>query len=86
MYFQKLVDKLEQAEITTKLEEAESVKIQYANNIHTPTYQIKNIHDSATELAEKITQIKNIYERNSNFSGKQSFEKWCNYCRRCGHT
>ena len=33
LYFQKLVDKLEQAEITTKLEEAESVKIQYANNI-----------------------------------------------------
>ena len=28
----------------------------------------------------------NIYEKNPNFKGKPSFKKWCNYCRRYGHT
>ena len=45
-----------------------------------------NIHDSDAELAEKITQILNIYEKNSNFKGKPSFKKWCNFCRRYGHS
>ena len=35
--FRKLVDKQEQAKITMKREERESFKLQYVNNIHTPT-------------------------------------------------
>ena len=35
---------------------------------------------------KKITLISNIYEKNPNFKGKPSFEKWCNYCRRYGHS
>ena len=37
-------------------------------------------------LVEKITEILNIYEKNPNFKGKPSFKKWCNYCRRYGHS
>ena len=59
--FRKLVDKLEQAEITMKLEKTENLKLQYVSNIHTTTSQINNIHESDTELAEKITQILSIY-------------------------
>ena len=40
--FRKLVDKLEQAEITMKLEETENLKLQYVNRIQTKTTQIKN--------------------------------------------
>ena len=68
-----------------KLEETENLKLQYLNNIQTNTSQINNIHDSDTQLAEKITQILNIYEKNPNFRGKPSFKKWCNYCRQYGH-
>ena len=28
----------------------------------------------------------NIFERNQNFKGKPSFQKWCNYCRRYGQS
>ena len=58
--FQKLVDKLEQAEITVKLEETEHLKLQYVNNIQKTTSQINNIHDSDKELAEKFTLTKRI--------------------------
>ena len=78
--FRKLVDKLEQAEITIKLEETENLKLQYVNNIQTTTTQINNSHNSDTDLSEKITEILNIYEKNPNFEGKPSFKKWCNYC------
>ena len=37
--FRKLVDQLEQAEITMKLEETENLKLQYVNNIQTTTSQ-----------------------------------------------
>ena len=84
--FRKLVDKLEQAEITIKLEETENLKLQYINRIETNTTQINNIHDSDVDLTEKITEILNIYEKNPNFKGKPSFEKWCNYCQRNGHS
>ena len=84
--FRKLVDKLEQAEITIVLDETENLKLQYVNNIQTTTSQINNIHDSGTELSEKITEILNIYEKNPNFKGKPSIKKWCNYCRRYGHS
>ena len=86
MDFKKLVDKLEQAEITMKWEETENLKLQYVNNIQSTTSRIKKFHDSHTELAEKITQIINIYEKNPNFKGKPSFKKWFNYCRRYGHS
>ena len=51
--FRKLVDKLEQAEITMKLEETENLKLQYENNIQTTTSQINNINDSDTDYLKK---------------------------------
>ena len=84
--FRKLVDKLEQAEITMKLEETENLKLQYVNRIETTSTNINNIQESDTDLVEKITEILNIYEKNPNFKGKPSFKKWCNYCRRYGHS
>ena len=84
--FRKLVDKLEQAEITMKLEETENLKLQYVNRIETNTTHINNIQESDTDLIEKITKILNIYKKHPNFKGKPSFKKWCNYCRRYGHS
>ena len=84
--FRKLVDKLEQAEITMKLEETENLQLQYVNNNQTTTTQINNIHNSDTDLSEKITEILNINENYPNLKGKPSFKKWCNYCRRYGHS
>ena len=84
--FRKLVDKLEQAEIRMKLEETENLKLQYVNRIETNTTSINNIQESDTDLVEKITEILNIYEKHPNFKGKPSFKKWCNYCRRYGHS
>ena len=84
--FRKLVDKLEQAEITVKLEETENLKLQYVNRIETASTNINNIQESDTDLVEKITEILNIYEKHPNFKGKPSFKKWCNYCRRYGHS
>ena len=84
--FRKLVDKLEQAEITMKLEETENLKLQYVNRIETASTNINNIQESDTDLVEKITEILNIYEKHPNFEGKPSFKKWCNYCRRYGHS
>ena len=84
--FRKLVDKLEQAEITMKLEETKNPKLQYVNRIETNTTHINNVQESDTDLIEKITETLNIYERNPNFKGKLSFKKWCNCCRRYGHS
>ena len=61
--FRKLVDKLEQAETTMKLEETENLKLQYVNNFQTTTTQIKNILNSDTVLSEKITEIVNLYKK-----------------------
>ena len=80
--FRKLIDKLEQAEITMKLEETEKLKLQYLNNMQANTSQIYKFHVSETELAEKITQMINIFEKNPTFKGKSSFKKWCSYCPR----
>ena len=44
--FRKLVDKLEQAEITMKLEETENLKLQYINRIETNTTHINNTQGS----------------------------------------
>ena len=68
--FRKIVDKLEQAEITMKLEETENLKLQYVNRIETNTTHISNIQGSDTDLIEKITEILSIYEKNPNFKGK----------------
>ena len=84
--FRKLVDKLELAEITMKLEETENLKLHYGNQIKTNTTHINNTQGSDTDLIEKITEILKIYEKNPNFKGKPSFKKWCNYCRRYGHS
>ena len=72
--FRKLVDKLEQAEITMKLDKTENLKLQHVNNIKTTTTQINNIHNSETDLSEKITEILNIYEKNPNFKGQPSLK------------
>ena len=69
-----------------KLEETENLKLQYVNRIETNTFHINNIQESDLDLIEKITEILNIYEKNPNFKGKPSFKKWCNYCRRYGHS
>ena len=84
--FRKLVDKLAQAEITMKLRETENLKLQYANHIESNTTHINHIQQPDINLSEKITEILNIYESNPNFKGKLSFIKWCNYCRRYGHS
>ena len=84
--FRKLVDKPEKAEITMKLEETENLKLQYVNRIETNTTHINNLQESDTDLIEKITEILNIYEKNQNLKGKPFFKKWCNYCRRYGHS
>ena len=84
--FRKLLDKLEQAEITIKLEETENLTVQLVNNIQTTTSQINKINDSDTELSEKHTEILKIYEKNTIYKGKPSFKKWCNYFRRYGHS
>ena len=68
-----------------KLQETESLKLQYVNKIQITTTQINNIHNSDTDLSEKITKILSIYEENQNFKGKPSFKKWCNYCLRYRH-
>ena len=85
MVFRKLVDKLEQAEITIKLEETENLKLQYVNRNETNTTHKNKVQESDTDLIEKITEILNIYEKHPNFKGKPSFKRWCNYCRRYGH-
>ena len=78
--FRKLVDKLEQAENTRKLEETESLKLQYVNYVETTTSQIKIVHDSDTELAKKLLKLYTSTRK------KMKFQKWCNYCRRYGHS
>ena len=83
--FGKLVDKLEQAEITMKLEETENLKLQNVYRIEANTTH-SNIQESDTNLIEKITEILNIYERNPNFKGKPSFKKWCSFCQRYGQS
>ena len=67
--FRKLVDKLEQAENTRKLEETENLKIQNVNYIETTTSQIKIVHDSDTELAKKLLKFLKLLK------GKPSFKK-----------
>ena len=59
----RLVEKLEQAEITMKLKETENQKLHYVNNIQTTTSQISNTHDSDTYLSENITEILNISKK-----------------------
>ena len=82
--FRKLVDKLEQAEITMKLEETENLKLQYVYNIQTTTSQINNINDSDTELSEKITEILNIYEKTQILKANHYSKNgvgWTQHCR-----
>ena len=83
--FRKLVEKLEQAEITMKLVETENLKLQYVNRNQTNTTQINNIHDSDVDLTKKFTEILNIYVKIPIFKGKPSFKNWCNHCQRYGH-
>ena len=69
-----------------KLEETENLKLQYVNPIETKTTHINNIQESDIDLSEKITEILKIYEKNANYKSKSFFKKWCNYCRRYGHS
>ena len=65
--FRKLIDKLEQAEITMKLEETENLKLQYVNRIETNTTHINNIQESDIDLTEKITETLNMCEKKPKF-------------------
>ena len=69
-----------------KLEETENLELQYVINIRTTISQINKVNDSDTELSEKITEVLNVYEKNAKFKDKQSFKKWCNYCRQYVHS
>ena len=51
--FRKLVDKLEQAEITMKLEETENLKLQYVNRIETTPTNINNIQNQRQTSLKK---------------------------------
>ena len=53
--------------MTMKLEETENLKLQYVNRIETNTTHINNKKGSNRDLIEKITEILNIYEKNTNF-------------------
>ena len=55
--FRKLVDKLEQAEITMKLEETENLKLQYVNRNETKTTHNNNIQESDIDLSKKSLKI-----------------------------
>ena len=55
--FRKLVDKLEQAETTMKLEETENLKLQYVNRIETNATHVNNIRDSDVDLTEKLLKF-----------------------------
>ena len=83
--FEKLVDKLEQAEITMKLEETENLKLQYVNNNQTTTSQINNINVWYRFIQKNHWNFKTLREK-LNFKGEPSFKKWCIYCRRYGHS
>ena len=61
--FRKLVDKLEQAEITMKLEETENLKLQYVNRIETTPLILIIYRNQRQTSLKKITEILNIYER-----------------------
>ena len=50
--FRKLLDKLEQAEITMKLEETENLKLQYVNRVETNITHLNNIQNSDVDLSE----------------------------------
>ena len=78
--FRKLVDELEPAEITMKLEETENLKLQYVYRIETKTTHLNNIQGSDVDLTEKITEILKIYEKNPDFQRQTIFEKWCKFC------
>ena len=87
LVFRKLVNKLEQAEIIKKLIETEVLNLEFENNFQTRTSQINHIHDSDNELAEKNHLNIKYLRKESKFQRKKaSFEKWCNYCRRYGHS
>ena len=49
--FRKVVKKLEQIEITMKLEEPENLKLQFVNNVQTTTLQINKIYN---KLADQL--------------------------------
>ena len=84
--FPKTSSNLEQAEIKIKLEKTENLKLQYVENFQTTTSHQNNFQDYDNELAETNTQILNIFEKKPNCKSKLSFNKWCNYCRRYGHS
>ena len=84
--FNKQVDKLEQAEITMKIEVTEKLKLKLVNKNQTKISFIKNYSDSGNELAENISQILNIYEKSLTFEEKPFFKKRSTCCRRYGHS
>ena len=77
-----LVDNLEQAEITMKLERTENSKLKLVNNIQT-TLHISIISKTDNNLArynlEKNQPVLNIHDKYPKFKGILSFKKLYNY-------
>ena len=70
-----------------KLEETENLRLQYVNDI---TKTISHLNDiqakTQNRFSQKIYSYSKNYERNQKFKCKRSIRKWCNYCRRYGHS
>ena len=77
--FRKLVDKVEQAKITMKLEKTENLKLQDVNNIQITTSHKHNINDSDTDLNEKINKILNSYEKTKIVKANHHSKKSVNF-------
>ena len=69
-----------------RIEEADSLKLQYVSNLQTTTLHNNNVQDSDNEIAEKFSQTLYISEKDPILKDKPSFKKWCNYCRRYGQS
>ena len=57
-----------------KLEERENINKQHFNLFYTTTVLINNNHYSENEIAEKITQKINMYEKDPDIKGKPAFK------------
>ena len=84
--FRKLVDNIEQAKTAMNIEKTESLLLKQVSIIPETNSYRNNIEDRDTQLAEKLTQLINIYKKNAIFKEKPPIKKWCNYCKRYWHS
>ena len=76
--FRKLVDKLEQAEITMKLKETENLKLQYVNRIETRNNYSRSNSNTTRFVSRSNSQSRNNYYPN-NQSRNSSYNRNRNY-------